>query len=88
MVLETLRDSCQDTAEAAQRALEIQSMRKAICQLKEREQLLLSLYYKEGLTTREIGDILGVSEARISQIHRRALKVLSDAIAADGHGPG
>lgn len=85
-LLETLRDS-HDTAEMAERSLEVQSMRKALGMLKEREQLLLSLYYKEGLTTREIGEILGVSEARISQIHRRALTCLADAIVADGHGP-
>jgi RNA polymerase sigma factor for flagellar operon FliA len=86
MLLETLRTG-QDTAEEAERNLAVSSMRKALGGLKPREQLLLSLYYQEGLTTREIGDILGVSEARISQIHRRALKFLADAIAADGYGP-
>ena len=86
MLLETLHAG-QDTAEEAERSLAIGSMRRALTKLKEREQLLLSLYYKEGLTTREIGDILGVSEARISQIHRRALRILADAIAADGYGP-
>lgn len=85
MLLETLQDR-NDTAEEAERSMQIQSMRKALGNLKEREQLLLSLYYKEGLTTREIGDILGVSEARISQIHRRALKCLGEAMTADGHG--
>lgn len=86
ILLETLPDG-QDTADVAERSLEIQSMRKALRLLKDREQLLLALYYKEGLTTREIGEILGVSEARISQIHRRALRCLADAIVADGHGP-
>lgn len=85
MLLETLQCG-NDTAQEAERSMQIQSMRKALGNLKEREQLLLSLYYKEGLTTREIGDILGVSEARISQIHRRALKCLADVITADGHG--
>lgn len=87
MLLETLQDGSHDTAEEAARSLQIQSMRRALGTLKDREQLLLTLYYKEGLTTREIGDILGVSEARISQIHRRALKCLADTIGADGHGP-
>ncbi len=37
--------------------------------LSEREQLILSLYYVEELTFKEIGSILGVSESRISQLH-------------------
>jgi RNA polymerase sigma factor for flagellar operon FliA len=39
--------------------------------LPEREQLLLSLYYKEELTMKEIGLVLGVNESRVSQIHTR-----------------
>lgn len=41
----------------------------AIGQLKEREQLVLSLYYDEELNLKEIGEVLGVSESRVSQIH-------------------
>lgn len=41
----------------------------AITQLKEREQLVLSLYYDEELNLKEIGEVLGVSESRVSQIH-------------------
>lgn len=41
----------------------------AIGQLSEREQLVLALYYDEGLNLKEIGAVLGVSESRISQIH-------------------
>lgn len=46
---------------------------KAIAQLPEREQLILSLYYKEELTMKEIGQILGVNESRVSQLHTRAV---------------
>ncbi|MFB3901859.1 MAG: sigma-70 family RNA polymerase sigma factor [Acidobacteriota bacterium] len=42
-------------------------------QLPRREQLLLSLYYKEELTMKEIGPILGVKESRVSQLHTRAV---------------
>jgi RNA polymerase sigma factor for flagellar operon FliA len=45
-------------------------------ELSEREQLVLSLYYAEGLTLKEIGAILGVTESRVSQIHGKALMVL------------
>lgn len=40
--------------------------------LPEREQLVLSLYYDEELNLKEIGQILGVSESRVSQIHSQA----------------
>lgn len=46
---------------------------QAISQLPEREQLILSLYYKEELTMKEIGQILGVNESRVSQLHTRAV---------------
>ncbi len=45
---------------------------KAITELPEREQLVLSLYYDEELNLREIGEVLGVSESRVSQIHSQA----------------
>lgn len=46
---------------------------EAIDQLPERERLVISLYYYEGLTLKEIGEVLGVSESRISQIHTKAI---------------
>lgn len=45
---------------------------EAISQLPEREKLVLSLYYDEELNLREIGEIIGVSESRVSQIHSQA----------------
>ena len=45
---------------------------EAIKQLPEREQMVLSLYYDEELNLREIGEVLGVSESRVSQIHSQA----------------
>src|SRR5690606_29793803 len=45
----------------------------AIDQLPERERLVVALYYYEELTLREIGEVLGVSESRVSQIHTKAL---------------
>ena len=46
---------------------------QAIMQLGERERTVLSLYYYEGLTLAEIGDILGVTESRVCQIHTKAV---------------
>jgi RNA polymerase sigma factor for flagellar operon FliA len=45
----------------------------AIAGLPEREQLVLSLYYDDELNLREIGDVLGVSESRVCQIHGQAV---------------
>ncbi|HBK46785.1 MAG TPA: RNA polymerase sigma factor FliA [Xanthomonadaceae bacterium] len=46
---------------------------KAIGQLPEREQLVLSLYYEQELNLKEIGAVLGVSESRVCQIHGQAM---------------
>jgi RNA polymerase sigma factor for flagellar operon FliA len=48
------------------------SLADAIGDLPEREQLVLSLYYDDELNLKEIGEILGVSESRVSQIHTQA----------------
>lgn len=45
----------------------------AIRELPEREQLVLSLYYKDELTMREVSKVLGISESRVCQLHARAL---------------
>jgi RNA polymerase sigma factor for flagellar operon FliA len=45
---------------------------EAIATLPEREQLVLSLYYDDELNLREVGEVLGVSESRVSQIHSQA----------------
>ncbi len=45
----------------------------AIAGLPERERLVMALYYDEELNLREIGDVLGVSESRVCQIHGQAL---------------
>lgn len=44
----------------------------AISSLSEREQVVLSLYYDQDLTLKEIGEVLGVSESRVCQIHGEA----------------
>lgn len=46
---------------------------EAIDKLPERERLIVSLYYSEELTLREIGEILNLSEARICQLHTKAI---------------
>lgn len=54
----------------------IQELQKAIEKLSHNEQLVLSLFYKEGLTLTEIGQILELSTSRISQIHSKSIQKL------------
>ena len=56
------------------------TLAKAIDMLKEKDRLVLSLYYYEELTLKEIGEILGVSESRVSQLNNRAISNLRDAM--------
>ena len=48
-------------------------LQDAIQDLPERETLVIALYYFENLTLREIGEVLGVTESRISQLHSKAV---------------
>lgn len=45
----------------------------AIDSLPERERMVIALYYYEGLTLKEIGEIMEISESRVSQIHTKAI---------------
>lgn len=51
--------------------------------LDERDRMILELYFGEDLTLSEIGTLLGVSEARISQLRRAALKRMAAAVESD-----
>lgn len=54
----------------------LEELAAAIDELSERERLVISLYYHDDLTLKEIGHILEVSESRISQIHTKAILTL------------
>ncbi len=53
----------------------------AIARLPEREKLVITLYYYEELTLREIGEVLGVTESRVSQLHTKAILRLKSRLA-------
>ncbi len=55
----------------------------AIARLPEREKLVIALYYYESLTLREIGEVLGVTESRVSQLHTKAVLRLRSRLQAD-----
>jgi RNA polymerase sigma factor FliA len=58
-----------------------QRLADAIDELPEKERLVLTLYYYEELTMKEIGLTLGVVESRVSQIHSSAVLRLRTALA-------
>lgn len=73
-LLDTLED---DNAADPCQAFDVQSLKEyladAIRRLPEREKIVIGLYYYEGLTLREIGEVLGVTESRVSQLHTKAI---------------
>ncbi len=58
------------------------SLMRVVDQLGERDQVIIALYYFEGLTLAEIGQVLGVTESRVSQVHRRATATLREKLLA------
>jgi len=50
-----------------------QTLADAIEKLPEKEKLVITLYYYEGLTLKEIGQVAGLSESRVSQLHTKAI---------------
>jgi len=73
-LLDTIEDT---TSKDPYEFLESSEVKKilaeAIEKLPYREKTVIALYYYEGLTLREIGDILGVTESRVSQLHTKAV---------------
>lgn len=63
-------------------------LREAMRRLQPRDRRLLSLYYFQDATMKQIGQALGVNESRISQLHARALTRLKDSLLACGYTDG
>ena len=60
---------------------------EAIARLPDREKLVVTLYYYEELTLREIGEVLSVTESRVSQLHTKAILRLKAHLSVAG-SPG
>jgi RNA polymerase sigma factor for flagellar operon FliA len=56
-------------------------MAKAMARLPERERVVVTLYFREGLTLSEIGDVLGVTESRVCQVYTSAALLLREDLA-------
>jgi RNA polymerase sigma factor FliA len=76
--------SFQDPFAAVEGKELVEKLAVAIETLPERERLVVTLYYHEELTLREIGDILSLTEGRICQIHTQAVTRLQRALGVKG----
>jgi len=87
----TLGDTIADTRDGPMAAYEVEEMRQILAQaindMPEREKIVLTLYYYEGLTLAEIGEVLGVTESRVCQIHTKSVIHLRAKIAASEREP-
>jgi RNA polymerase sigma factor FliA len=87
----TLGDTIADSGEGPVAAYEVEEMRhilaEAIQRMGERERIVLTLYYYEGLTLAEIGQVLGVTESRVCQIHTKSVLQLRSRILAQQREP-
>src|SRR5689334_2707930 len=79
---DTLQDSSAlDPQAMAEHGEARQLLARAVEQLPEREKVVVSLYYFEGLTLADIGRVLGVTESRICQMHTKAVLQLRTKLA-------
>jgi RNA polymerase sigma factor for flagellar operon FliA len=83
-LLDTLQDPDAPDPSQVLDATEVKDrLADAIARLPEREKLVIALYYYENLTLREIGEVLGVTESRISQLHTKAVLRLKSRLQSD-----
>jgi len=84
-LLDTIEDESAPDPQAALDTSEVKDrLQEAIQDLPERETLVVALYYFENLTLREIGEVLGVTESRVSQLHSKAVLRLRSRLKSSG----
>src|SRR5262249_16178943 len=73
-LIDTIEDQSGPNPEVSLEQTELkEALGEAISRLPEREKLVVTLYYYEELTLRAIGEVLGVTESRVSQLHTKAV---------------
>jgi RNA polymerase sigma factor for flagellar operon FliA len=84
-LIDTIEDErAPDPENTFSRTEQKEAIADAIARLPEREKLVVTLYYYEELTLREIGEVLGVTESRVSQLHTKAILRLKAHLSAAG----
>ena len=87
-LIDTIEDESGPDPEFSLEQTEIrEALAEAISGLPEREKLVVTLYYYEELTLREIGEVLGVTESRVSQLHTKAILRLKAHLAGATREP-
>ena len=83
----TLGDTIADKGQGPVAAFEVEEMKQILAatinRLGDREKMVLTLYYYEGLTLAEIGEVLGVTESRVCQIHTKSVLQLRARLAPE-----
>jgi RNA polymerase sigma factor FliA len=83
-LLDTIEDpGAPDPAEEMDSSDTKDRLADAVARLPEREKLVIALYYYENLTLREIGEVMGVTESRVSQLHTKAVLRLKSGLQPD-----
>ena len=80
---DVVHDDTADTSGEVESGAVKQSLGEGIERLPDRERLVIALYYYEGLTFKEIGKILEVSESRVYQLHTQAVLRLRGYLQRD-----
>jgi RNA polymerase sigma factor for flagellar operon FliA len=81
-LIDTIEDQDAPDPQSSLSATEVrEAIADAIARLPEREKLVVTLYYYEELTLREIGEVLGVTESRVSQLHTKAVLRLKSRLS-------
>ena len=76
-------DEAQNPLQILEDAATKTMLAQAITTLPEREKLMMALYYEQDLNLREIGEVMGVTESRVCQLHTQAVARLRARIFGD-----
>ena len=82
-IADTLQSDESTPVDDFDRRDEAQQVQRALSRLPERDQTIARLHYYENKTFKEIGDLLGVTESRISQLHTRFKRRLLESLAQE-----
>ncbi len=87
-LIDTIEDEAGPDPETSLELSEVkEALAESISELPEREKLVVTLYYYEELTLREIGEVLGVTESRVSQLHTKAILRLKAHLSGAAREP-